>query len=52
MPNYSYDSHEDEFVSNYCINCYTDMSNSASSLCSDCEDEAKEDHDYSDPELD
>jgi len=40
MPQYIYDG--DEFMYNHCMNCYKDMSNSASSLCFDCEDEVLE----------
>jgi len=39
MPQYIYDSINDEYIHNHCINCYKDMSNSAASLCFNCEDE-------------
>lgn len=42
MSQYIYNPISNEYFHNHCINCYRDMSNSAASLCHDCEDEMLE----------
>lgn len=37
MPQFVYDPVTGEYEHNHCVNCYKDMSNSAASLCLECE---------------